>query len=176
MQKLMDTFFKKKLKVPRPISDDISVRVKNLYAIYDEKQENELVALNNISYDFKKNKIYFIIGNSGSGKSTLVTHFNGLMISRYGFVQVGDIVSGDHYDLEHQLLGVIDSYDKKIINLLWKNQLDQWTFLVLYSNEVNVQQARILFEANFKQKPVSLKFIKTKNNHELITNPYVREN
>ncbi len=98
------------------------------------------------------------------------------MISRYGFVQVGDIVSGDHYDLEHQLLGVIDSYDKKIINLLWKNQLDQWTFLVLYSNEVNVQQARILFEANFKQKPVSLKFIKTKNNHELITNPYVREN
>ncbi|WP_026057034.1 hypothetical protein [Ureaplasma urealyticum] len=56
MQKLMDTFFKKKLKVPRPISDDISVRVKNLYAIYDEKQENELVALNNISYDFKKIK------------------------------------------------------------------------------------------------------------------------
>ncbi|WP_303923997.1 ATP-binding cassette domain-containing protein [Ureaplasma parvum] len=176
MQKLIDYFFKRKLKVPRPISNDISVRVKNLYAVYDEKQENQLVALNNISYDFKKNKIYFIIGNSGSGKSTLVTHFNGLMISRYGFVQVGDIVSGDHFDFERQLLGVIDSYDKKIINLLWHNQLDQWTFLVLYSNEVNIQQARILFEANFKQKPISLKFIKTKNNHELITNPYVREN
>lgn len=98
------------------------------------------------------------------------------MISRYGFVQVGDIVSGDHFDFERQLLGVIDSYDKKIINLLWRNQLDQWTFLVLFSNEVNIQQARILFEANFKQKPISLKFIKTKNNHELITNPYVREN
>ena len=107
MQKLMDYFFKRKLKVPRPISNDISVRVKNLYAVYDEKQENQLVALNNISYDFKKNKIYFIIGNSGSGKSTLVTHFNGLMISRYGFVQVGDIVSGDHFDFERQLLGAV---------------------------------------------------------------------
>ena len=52
MQKLMDYFFKRKLKVPLSISNDISVRVKNLYAVYDEKQENQLVALNNISYDF----------------------------------------------------------------------------------------------------------------------------
>ncbi|KEZ23414.1 ATP-binding cassette domain-containing protein [Ureaplasma diversum] len=176
MSKLNNSFlfsFKKASKPIRTVDPNLSVKVSNLYAIYDEKAENQLVALNNVSFDFLKNKIYFIIGNSGSGKSTLVTHFNGLLVSRYGYVQVGDIVVGDHFDLTDKLLAVIDSRDHKVNNLLWKNQLDQWTFLVLYSNEVNTHQAKILFEAIYKHRPKSLYFLK---NPEFIKNPYVRAN
>lgn len=176
MSKLDNSFLpiiKKSNKPIREVNPNISIKVSNLYAIYDEKAENQLVALNNVSFDFLKNKIYFIIGNSGSGKSTLVTHFNGLLVSRYGYVQVGDIVVGDHFDLTNKLLAVIDSRDHKINNILWKNQLDQWTFLVLYSNQVNTHQAKILFEAIYKHRPKSLRFLR---NPEFIKNPYVRAN
>lgn len=165
--------FRSTPRINREPLKDLSIRIRNLYSIYDEKLENQVVALNNVSYDFKKNKIYFIIGNSGSGKSTLVSHFNGLMVSKYGYVQVDDIVTGDHYNLNNQLLGVIDSRDPKINNLLWKNQLDQWTFLVIYSKQVNTHQAKILFEAHFKQKPKTLRFLK-QIDPKLIPNPLAR--
>ncbi len=64
------------------------VKVNNLTCIFDEKTEGETVAINNFSYEFEKNKIHFIIGNSGSGKSTLVLHFNGLLKSKKGDLDV----------------------------------------------------------------------------------------
>jgi energy-coupling factor transport system ATP-binding protein len=68
-----------------------AITVDNLKIIFDEKTSEETLLLDNFSYKFEKNKIYFIIGNSGSGKTSLVSHFNGLLKSRYGNLQIGEI-------------------------------------------------------------------------------------
>ncbi|MDE7433998.1 MAG: ATP-binding cassette domain-containing protein [Mycoplasmoidaceae bacterium] len=60
----------------------------NLKIVFDEKTPDETVVLNETSYEFNKNKIYFIIGNSGSGKTTLLTHFNGLLKSKDGNILI----------------------------------------------------------------------------------------
>ncbi len=72
------------------MSNNKIVTVDNLTCIFDPKTENEVVAINNFSYQFEKNKIHFIIGNSGSGKSTLVLHFNGLLKSKKGNINIDD--------------------------------------------------------------------------------------
>lgn len=175
MSKIINYFSSKKNNINRGNLQDKSIRVKNLYAIYDEKQENQTVALNNISYDFDKNKIYFIIGNSGSGKSTLVTHFNGLLVSKYGYVQVNDIVAGDHFNLDNKLIAVLDNYDYRINDIFNKHQLDSSTFVVLFSYDITKHQAKILFEAQFKEKVKNLYFVK-QYDPKLISNSYLRAN
>jgi energy-coupling factor transport system ATP-binding protein len=68
-----------------------AITVDNLKIVFDEKTNDETILLDNFSYRFEKNKVYFIIGNSGSGKTSLVSHFNGLLKSRHGNLQVGEI-------------------------------------------------------------------------------------
>lgn len=72
-------------------NDDI-VLINNLKCVFNEKQNNEIIALNNINLTLSKNKIHFIIGNSGSGKSTLVYHFNGLLKSKYGYLNIDNFL------------------------------------------------------------------------------------
>ena len=60
------------------------ITIQNLDIIFNHKTKNEFVLLKNINYQFKKNKIYFIIGESGSGKTTLITHLNGILKSKIG--------------------------------------------------------------------------------------------
>lgn len=74
------------------MNSDFILKVKNLTCKFNEKQENEFIAIDDFSYDFKRNKIYFIIGNSGSGKSTLVAHFNGLLKSKKGNIEIEDFL------------------------------------------------------------------------------------
>lgn len=68
--------------------DNAILKVNNLTCIFNEKQDNEVKVIDDFSYTFDKNKIYFIIGNSGSGKSTLVAHFNGLLKSKHGSIWI----------------------------------------------------------------------------------------
>ncbi|MDE5841764.1 MAG: ATP-binding cassette domain-containing protein, partial [Malacoplasma sp.] len=68
----------------------IILDVKNLTCKFNENHENEVVAVDDFSFQFEENKIYFIIGNSGSGKSTLVAHFNGLIKSKQGDIRIDD--------------------------------------------------------------------------------------
>lgn len=72
------------------IKSNIILEVRNLTCKFNENHENEIIAINNFSFNFEENKIYFIIGNSGSGKSTLVTHFNGLLKSKNGDIRIDD--------------------------------------------------------------------------------------
>jgi putative ABC transport system ATP-binding protein len=51
---------------------EIILEVKNLNKVYNEKKENEVHALKNISISFEKGKMYGIVGKSGSGKTTLL--------------------------------------------------------------------------------------------------------
>lgn len=85
---------KNKVKLISPLKENEALSIKNLKCIYEENTPDAFIALNDISYTFNKNKIYCIIGDSGSGKSTLVTHFNGLLLSKYGDIWVKDIHLG----------------------------------------------------------------------------------
>lgn len=69
---------------------NLAIIVDKLKIIYDEKSPDELLVLDEFSYNFERNKIYFVIGNSGSGKTTLVTHFNGLLKSKHGNLMIGN--------------------------------------------------------------------------------------
>ena len=53
------------------------IEVKNLNKVYIMGEE-KIVALDNININFKKGKIYCLIGTSGSGKSTLLNMIAGL--------------------------------------------------------------------------------------------------
>ncbi len=81
-----------------PIDKDLELKnndivlINNLHCIFNEGQENQVNALNGVNLSFEKNKIHFIIGNSGSGKSTLVYHFNGLIKSKKGDLNINNFL------------------------------------------------------------------------------------
>ncbi len=54
------------------------LRVENLTKIY--KGENEVTALNNVSFSVQKGEFVAIVGQSGSGKSTLLHLLGGVDI------------------------------------------------------------------------------------------------
>lgn len=54
------------------------------------KKKNNFTLIEDFNYQFEKGKIYFIIGNSGVGKTSLISHFNGLIKSKYGNIFVND--------------------------------------------------------------------------------------
>jgi ABC-type lipoprotein export system ATPase subunit len=54
------------------VMSEIILEVNNLNKVYNEKKENEVRALKNISVSFEKGKMYGIVGKSGSGKTTLL--------------------------------------------------------------------------------------------------------
>ncbi|QZX49016.1 ATP-binding cassette domain-containing protein [Mycoplasma sp. E35C] len=91
-----------------PLVDNQVLRAQGLKCVFDENSPEEFWALKGIDCTFEKNKIYCIIGNSGSGKSTLVTHFNGLLVSKYGNLSIRDFKNNNDI--------VISSSTKKIKN------------------------------------------------------------
>ena len=50
----------------------MNLTINNISKTFKQKN-NSINVLNNISYDFKENKLYFITGESGEGKSTLLS-------------------------------------------------------------------------------------------------------
>ena len=66
------------------IGSENALKIDHLKIVFEETTQYETVILKDVNLTFQKNKIYFIVGDSGSGKTTLVTHFNGLLKSKYG--------------------------------------------------------------------------------------------
>ncbi|MBR2892067.1 MAG: ABC transporter ATP-binding protein [Bacilli bacterium] len=62
------------------------IRISNLTFMYDEK-----VVLDDVSYEFKKNKSYAIVGASGSGKTTLINLLIGRENSYSGNIYYNNI-------------------------------------------------------------------------------------
>ena len=65
------------------------IELKNVCFSYQE--ENESLALNNVSFDIFEGEWVAIIGHNGSGKSTLAKTINGLILPNSGEVTVGGI-------------------------------------------------------------------------------------
>ncbi|PHV69333.1 methionine ABC transporter ATP-binding protein [Sporanaerobium hydrogeniformans] len=70
------------------------IRFENVKVIFQQKQQ-ELVAVNNVSFHIKQGEIYGIVGGSGAGKSTLVRTINGLQKPTSGriFIEGEDITA-----------------------------------------------------------------------------------
>lgn len=65
------------------------IELKNVCFSYQEEDEN--LALNNVSFDIHEGEWIAIIGHNGSGKSTLAKTINGLILPNSGKVTVGEV-------------------------------------------------------------------------------------
>lgn len=66
----------------------MSIEVKHLFHIYDEKMPTEWPALTDVTFSAERGEIVSIVGHTGSGKSTLAQHLNGLILPQRGEVTV----------------------------------------------------------------------------------------
>lgn len=91
------------------------------------KEKNELLALNNVSFEISKGEVVGLIGSNGAGKSTLLKVVSGVMKPTKGSVKVEGVISpmielGAGFDPELTareniyLNGAILGYSKKFLD------------------------------------------------------------
>ena len=91
------------------------------------KEKNELLALNNVSFEISKGEVVGLIGSNGAGKSTLLKVVSGVMKPTKGKVKVDGVISpmielGAGFDPELTareniyLNGAILGYSKKFLD------------------------------------------------------------
>lgn len=129
------------------MSSNKIISVNNLFSVYNENEDNQYVALSNINFDFEQNKIYFIIGNSGSGKSTLVTHFNGLINTKYGQIDIYP----DSKKINKETLNLIDGIlSNEISNEFLNSKFDD--IVALNTKHLSLKMIKTLLQIISKQK------------------------
>ena len=67
-----------------------SIRVEHLCKIYNQGKENEVIALNDVSFTAEEGEFIVIIGPSGAGKSTLLNLLGGMDVSTSGSYWIGE--------------------------------------------------------------------------------------
>lgn len=70
---------------------DNIIEVKNITFNYDDDDDVQESALENVSMEVKRGSFVTVIGHNGSGKSTLAKHMNGLFLPNEGVVIVDGI-------------------------------------------------------------------------------------
>lgn len=99
------------------------------------KEKNELLALNNVSFDISKGEVVGLIGSNGAGKSTLLKVVSGVMKPTKGTVKVEGVISpmielGAGFDPELTareniyLNGAILGYSKKFLDEKFEQIVD----------------------------------------------------
>ena len=64
--------------------EEVIIKINNLSKIYNEGKENEVRALNSVSFNLNKGEFTVILGPSGAGKSTLLNILGGMDTPTYG--------------------------------------------------------------------------------------------
>ncbi|MDE6472893.1 MAG: ATP-binding cassette domain-containing protein, partial [Ureaplasma sp.] len=142
------------------MSSNKIISVNNLFSVYNENEDNQYVALSNINFDFDQNKIYFIIGNSGSGKSTLVTHFNGLINTKYGEINI-------YPDTKK-----INNETSNLIDCVFDNNLKQYflkdtkfdDIICLNTNKLSLKSTKSLLQIVTRRKISKIQINKSLHN------------
>ena len=109
-------------------------------ALFDKKrrvskEKNELLALNNVSFEISKGEVVGLIGSNGAGKSTLLKVVSGVMKPTKGSVKVEGVISpmielGAGFDPELTareniyLNGAILGYSKKFLDEKFEQIVD----------------------------------------------------
>ncbi len=66
------------------------IKINNLSKIYNQGKENEIKALNDVSFQLEEGSFVVILGNSGAGKSTLLNVLGGMDTPTSGNYYIGD--------------------------------------------------------------------------------------
>ena len=66
------------------------ISVEHLSKIYNKGKENEVVALNDVSFEAEEGEFIVIIGPSGAGKSTLLNLLGGMDVATSGSYWIGE--------------------------------------------------------------------------------------
>lgn len=92
------------------------IELKNVCFSYQE-EENESLALNNVSFDIHEGEWIAIIGHNGSGKSTLAKTINGLILPNNGEVRVGGIPLSEEaiWDIRKRVGMVFQNPDNQFV-------------------------------------------------------------
>ncbi len=73
------------------------IKVEHLRQVFNENRENEVVAVNDVTFTIEKGEFIAIVGHSGSGKTTLLNNLSGLLKPTSGKVTYNDL---DIYELD----------------------------------------------------------------------------
>lgn len=68
----------------------MEIKFCNVGYIYNKNTDFSNGVLNGINFNFKKGKVYSIVGKSGSGKTTILELINGLIKPTSGYIDIGN--------------------------------------------------------------------------------------
>ena len=93
------------------------IQVEHLSKVYG-KGENEVVALNDVSFSVKKGEFVALLGHNGCGKSTIAKHFNAILLPSGGKIFVDKMSTNDEthlYDIRRNVGLVLQNPDNQIV-------------------------------------------------------------
>ena len=99
------------------------IELRNLTKIYNENAENQVIALNHVSFTLPESGMVFLLGKSGSGKTTMLNLLGGLDAASDGEIIVDGISSKDFTEADY------DAYRNTVVGFVFQeyNLLEDFT-------------------------------------------------